>query len=95
MQDRKRTGLIITLVTVLLCGFPGLCAIVFGVTVSAMGYNLENYGWEVTGNPQVVAIPAICIGALLMLIPMGAGIYTWVQSRKSEEIEDLEVPPAI
>lgn len=95
MQDRKKVGLIVTLVTVFLCGCPGLCAIAFGVMVSATGYNLENYGWDVTGNPQAVAIPAICIGAILVIIPLAAGIYTYVQSRKTTEVSDVEVPPAL
>ena len=95
MQDRSRVGLIVTIVTVFLCACPGLCAIVFGATVSTMGYDLENYGWDVSGNPQAVAIPAICIGTLLVLIPLAAGVYTWTQSRKKAEIEDVEVPPAL
>ncbi|MGD2026381.1 MAG: hypothetical protein PVI99_01075 [Anaerolineales bacterium] len=95
MEDKKRVGLIVTIVTVLLCGCPGLCAIAFGAMVSTMGYDLENWGWDVSGNPQAVAIPAICIGALMVLIPVAAGVYTLVQSRKEKQIEDVEVPPAI
>ena len=95
MQDRKNIGLIVTLVTVFLCACPGLCAIAFGAMVSSRGYDLQNYGWEVTGNPQVVAILAICFGAILVLIPLVAGVYTWMQSRKPAQIEDIEVPPAL
>ncbi|MEJ2485434.1 MAG: hypothetical protein P8Y68_06830 [Anaerolineales bacterium] len=92
MQDRKKVGLIVTLVTVFLCGFPGLCAFAFGVFFS---FDLESFGWDVTGNPRAVAIPAICIGAILILIPLAAGIYTFVQSRKTAEVSDIEVPPAL
>jgi hypothetical protein len=95
MQDRKKVGLIVTLVTVFLCACPGLCAIAFGVMVSTMGYDLENYGWDVSGNPQAAAIPAICLGAFLVLIPLVAGVYTFLQSRKSAELQDLNVPPAL
>lgn len=95
MEDKKRVGLIVTVVTVLLCGCPGLCAITFGAMFSTMGYDLENYGWEVSGNPQAVAIPAICIGVLMVLIPIAVGIYTLVQSRREKALEDVDVPPAI
>lgn len=95
MQDKNKVGLIVTLVTVFLCGCPGLCAIAFGVMVSSMGYRLENYGWDVSGNPQAAAIPAICFGAFLVLIPLAAGVYTYLQSRKSAELQDVNVPPAI
>jgi len=92
MQDRKKVGLIVTLVTVFLCGFPGICALAFGVFFS---FDLESFGWNVTGNPRAVAIPAICIGAILILIPLAAGIYTFMQSRKTAEVSDVEVPPAL
>jgi len=94
MEDKKKVGLIVTIGTVLLCGCPGLCALATG-TLFSFGYDLENYGFDVSGNPQAVAIPMICVGALMLLIPIAAGIYTLVQSRKAAEnkdIEDIEVP---
>lgn len=94
MEDKKRVGLIVTIVTVLLCGCPGLCLMVFGGTM-AMGRNLENYGWEVTGNPTPVGFAFLCLSAIMVAIPIAAGIYTLVQSRKQEEIIDIEVPPAL
>ena len=95
MQDRKKVGLIVTIVTVFLCACPGLCALVFGVMVSTMGYDLENYGWDVSGDPQALAIPAICLGVFLILIPLAAGVFTLLQSRKAAEVEDVNVPPAL
>lgn len=91
MDDKKRIGLIATIATVLLCGCPGLCLLSLGA-VSSLGYELENYGVDVSGNPQAAAIPLICFGVIMMLIPLAAGIYTIVQSRKADEIEDIEVP---
>lgn len=91
MDDKKRVGLIVTIGTVLLCACPGLCLLSIGA-VSSLGYELENYGFDVSGNPQAVAIPLICLGVIGLLIPLAAGIYTIVQSRKAVEIEDIEVP---
>ncbi len=95
MEDKQKVGLIVTIVTVLLCGCPGLCAIVYG-TMMAGG---RSWGWDVTGNPEAFGIPSICIGAIMLLIPIAAGIYTLMQRRKKNDLEevaeDIEVPPAI
>ncbi len=90
MDDKKKVGLIVTIGTVLLCGCPGLCILASGAMFS-FGFDPQN-GLNGSVNPQAVAIPMICVGILMLLIPLAAGIYTIVQSRKSVEIEDIEVP---
>lgn len=95
MEDKKKLGLIITIVTVLLCGCPGLCTMAFGAMM-AMGNNLENYGWEVTGNPTPVGIAFLCVSVIMIAIPVAAGIYTFTQSRKLEAVQEIdEIPPAL
>jgi hypothetical protein len=88
MQDKKRIGLIVTLVTVFLCGCPGLIAVVVGG------------GAAISGNTQSIvgsglSIAAICIGVFLVAIPVAAGIYTCRQSQRSDELEDVEIPPPL
>lgn len=90
MDDKKRIGLITTIATVLLCGCPGLCILASGAMFS-FGFDPQT-GFNGSVNPQAVVIPMICVGLLLLLIPLAAGIYTIVQSRKADEIEDIEVP---
>ena len=88
MQDKKRIGLIVTLVTVFLCACPGLIALVVGGGVAING--------GTDGNVSLVfAVSFICIGVFMVAIPVAAGIYTWRQSRQSVAIEDLEVPPPL
>ena len=90
MDDKKKVGLIATIGTVLLCGCPGLCIVASGAMFS-LGFEPQN-GLNGSVNPQAVAIPMICVGLFLLLIPLAAGIYTIIQSRKAGEIEDIEVP---
>ena len=94
MDDKKKVGLIVTIVTVLLCGCPGLVCMGIGL-ISTAGNRLEDYGFDVSGDPRAIAIPFICIGLLMLLVPLAAGIYTFLQSRKEEELEDIEVPEAL
>jgi len=95
MEDKKRLGLIITIVTVLLCGCPGLCMMAFGALL-AMGKTLEGYGLgETTGDPTTVGIVFLCLSVIMVAIPIVAGIYTLMQSRKEKDLVDIEVPPAL
>jgi hypothetical protein len=101
MEDKKQVGLIVTAVTVVLCGCPGLCFMVFGV-MSAYGGSLPDFTGE---SPELAiggGIMMICLGVIAALIPVGAGIFTYLQSKKEsavmemEEIEEIEeIPPAI
>jgi len=88
MQDKKQIGLIVTLVTVFLCACPGLIAVVVGGGIAISGGAEENVS-------LVFAISSICLGVFLVAIPVAAGIYTWRQSRRSVELEDVEVPPPL
>jgi hypothetical protein len=93
VEDKKQLGLIVTAVTMLLCGFPGLCVLLFGVLTAT---DIGPFGFSV--NYPMVGIAIICPAILMVLIPIGAGIYTFLQYQKEKEseIEDIgEIPPAI
>jgi hypothetical protein len=96
MEDKKKVGLIVTAVTAVLCGCPGLCSLVFGASMS-LGGGIDSEFVNTSGDPLLVGIVFLCIGLLMTVIPVGAGIYTFLQSRKeetpAEEIGDI--PPAI
>lgn len=98
MEDKKKVGLIVTAVTVVLCGCPGLCLLVFG-GLMAVGGSVPSEYVDTTGDPLLVGMVFLCLGLLLTVLPIGAGIYTFLQSRKeadAEELEDIgEIPPAI
>jgi hypothetical protein len=100
MEDKKRVGMIATIAAVLLCGCPGLCGLVWGA-VMAQGYGLQEYGFDVTGDPEAFTafgIGAICVGVIGILITIGAGVYWLMQVRKAKEsdsLEDVEIPKAI
>ena len=91
MEDKKKLGMILTIAAVLLCGCQGLCMLSGGILTS-FGRGLEDYGWEVTGNPTAVAIPLICVGILGILVTIGAGVYWYLQSRKETVVEEIDVP---
>ena len=93
MDDKKKVGLFVTIGTVLLCGCPGLCVLASGAVFS-FGSSADSFNTNVN-NPLAVGIPLLCVGVLMLMIPLAAGIYTLIQTRKEakiEDIEDIEVP---
>ena len=92
MEDKKKVGLIVTAVTAVLCGCPGLCLLVFGALTAAGSDYVNTYG-----NNELLGIGMVCFGLLMAVIPIGAGIYTFLQSKKEEPAEVIEedLPPAI
>ena len=87
MEDKKKLGMILTIVTVLLCGCPGLC----------MYHRWDNSHratpWRTTAGMSPVTrplSPALGLQAsvwvcLVILITIGAGVYWFIQSRKAKE----------
>lgn len=91
MEDKKKVGLIVTAVTAVLCGCPGLCLLVFGALTAAGSDYVYTYG-----NSSLLGIGLVCFGLIMAAIPVGAGIYTFLQSRKEETVEEIgDIPPAI
>ena len=83
MNNKTKIALIVTLVSIFLCACPGIIVVLVGSGIS------------LRGDASALAIAAICIGAIMVLIPVAGGIYTWVQSRRSADLEDVEVPPPL
>ena len=93
MEDKKKIGLIVTAVTVVLCGCPGLCLMVFGALTAAD----TDFARDLDLAPSV-GFGVICLALLLIIVPIAAGVYTLLQRKdeKPEVIEDIgDIPPAI
>ena len=89
MEDKKRIGLIATIATTLLCGCPGICFLLYGV-IFLMGGGTGEMG-------LAVSLGLVCVGFMMLLLPLGAGGYTFYISRAKSTIEDIDepIPPAI
>ena len=92
MEDKKKVGLIVTAVTAVLCGCPGLCLLVFGALTATGSDYVNTYG-----NSTLLGVGLLCFGLIMAVIPIGAGIYTFLQSKKEEPVEVIkeDIPPAI
>lgn len=93
-MDKRTTGIIATLATVLLCGLPGLCLCLFGAITAAgvMPYTTELNGVTNTGvMPSGFGFAGLCIALILILIPVVVGFLTL--RNKPTPASQMVVPP--
>lgn len=92
----RTTAIVITVVTALLCGCPGLALAALGV-MAAMGSQMPEVMVQNPNNPQDVLVGSgmfICIGGVLILIPVIAGILSMRYARSTETAVNEPIPPA-
>jgi len=91
----RTTAIVITVVTALLCGCPGLALAALGV-MAAFGSQMPEVMVQNPNSPQDVLLGAgmfICIGGLLILIPVIAGILSFRFAKPSEPGINEPLPP--
>ncbi len=78
-MDKRTTGIVATIVTVLFCGLPGCCLLIFGAVTAAgvMPYSTEFNGITDSGTtPTWVGYILLCLAVLLIAIPIVVGFVT-------------------
>ena len=92
----RTTAIVITVVTVLLCGCPGLVLVILGV-LAAIGAQLPEVMAQNAYAPQDVLIGAVmylCFGGVLILIPVLVGFLSIRYAKPSEPGINEPIPPA-
>jgi hypothetical protein len=101
MDDKKTVGIIASIATLLLCGCPGICLCLYGGMFSVFGgtYTSDFLGTYDSGElSPTTGYVLLCLGLLMVLIPIGIGGYTFFSQRNSKASDqdlDEPVPPAI
>lgn len=89
-MNNKNMGIIITIVTILLCGLPGLISICSGVVLA---FNTSNFEDPLLG--VIFSLSSICLGMIFVAIPIIAGLITY--RNRSHEVttfpQDEPIPP--
>jgi len=95
-MDKKTTGIIATLVSVFLCGCPGLCFCLFGAftAIGKMPYETEFSGVTDTGTlPPTVGYVLICLALILIVIPIAVGFVTLRKKPGEAVVSNEPLPP--
>ena len=92
-MDKRTTGIIATVASVLLCGCPGIFLCIFGAA-TAMGGGTMTLGD--TSQPMDPTFGyVLCLSLIFIAIPIAVGFFTL--RKKPEEvtpISDEPLPPA-
>jgi hypothetical protein len=95
-MDKRTTGIILTVVSVLLCGCPGLCLCLFGAFTATgnMPYETTLNDYVETGTlPSWAGFVMLCLAVIFVAIPIVVGVVTL--RKKPESNLNEAVPPAI
>jgi hypothetical protein len=90
-MENRNLGIILTLVTMVLCGIPGLVSICSGI---AIAFNNQNFADPAIG--VFFALSLLCTGLCFAAIPVVAGFLTH-RNRTQAAVEPLSrdepIPP--
>jgi hypothetical protein len=92
----RTVAIVLTVVTALCCGLPGLGGICLG-TLSAMGSQMPEVLAQSQTDPQTAVFGGliwICGGLIGLVIPIVVGIVSFRISRPSEPEINEPFPPA-
>lgn len=98
-MDKKTVGIIATIASVLLCGFPGCCMVIFGIVTAAgiMPYETTFNDVSRSGTvPAVYGFGMLCLALVLIVIPIAVGFFTLRNKPEPEAaaVYDEPLPPA-
>lgn len=94
----RTVAIVITVVTALACGLPSFVLMCFGV-LALVGAQMPDVMAQNPSTPEEVTLGAamfLCVGAVLLVIPILVGIFSFRFSSKDGSVTDTidYIPPA-
>lgn len=84
-MDKRTTGIVATIVTVVLCACPGFFALCFGLTTALAsqtpGAEIDIFG---SNDPQMalgMGVVLLCLGIIAIIIPIVVAYFTLIRNR--------------
>jgi hypothetical protein len=99
-MDKRTTGIVATIVAVLLCGCPGLFALCFGALTAfagaVPGSSIDIFGSSDPQTALLTGIGVLCLGLIFVAIPVVVGFVTLRNrpAQTSMPSSDESLPPA-
>ena len=98
-MEKRTVGIVATIITILLCGCPGLLSLCMGAVITIPGLFPNFYG--TTGDAaQIITmgVVGICVGVVMVAIPIIIGVVTIRlrnETKPSQSNLDEPLPPAL
>ena len=93
--NNRNAGIIATIVTIVLCGLPGLAGLCFGLSFLFSGVTAGGDVIEMTQSEQtnllVMGAASLCISVIFLLIPILVGFFTF--RKKPAPVFNEPIPP--
>lgn len=94
----RTTAIVVTIITALACGIPSLILMCLGV-LALFGTQIPEVMAQNPGStPGEVMLGSgvfLCLGAVLLIIPILVGVFSFRFSKKDDEPSDIQyIPPA-
>ena len=98
-MDKRQTGIIATLVTVLLCGCPGLISLCMGAMFALISFvpnaDIDVFGSQDPKSALTFGVGALCLGIVLVAIPAVLAYVTLRKKKTATPVNFSEpIPPA-
>ncbi|GAB4504773.1 MAG: hypothetical protein Fur0043_17670 [Anaerolineales bacterium] len=94
-MDKKTTGIIATVASVVLCGCPGIFLCIMGIG-TALGGGTMTLGDTTQPMDPTYGYVFLCLSVIFILIPILVGFFTLRKKPGSEEVapSNEPLPPA-
>ncbi len=97
-MDKRTTGIVATVVTVVLCACPGFFALCFGLTTAIAsqtpGAEIDIFG---SNDPQTalgLGVVLLCLGVIAIIVPLVVAYFTLIRNRNRVVAPtDVYTPP--
>lgn len=91
-MDKKTTGIIATIASVLFCGCPAIFLCIMGIG-TALGAGTFTLGQTTQPMPPTYGYVFICLSLILILIPILVGFFT-LRKKPEAAAGNEPIPPA-
>ena len=94
----RNVAIVLTIITALVCGLPSIISMCLGA-LALVGTQMPEVLAQTPGStPEEITVGAaifLCVGAVLLLVPILVGIFAFKYSKKEDDVNDSidYIPP--
>ena len=96
-MDKKKTGLIATIATALLCGCPGLFGLCMGSTslIASFvpGADIDVFGSSDPASATTMGVVFLCLSVIFIAIPIVVGVVTLRKKPEDAAVAVVDAEP--
>jgi len=96
-MDKRTVSIVGIVLTVLLCGLPGLCGLFAGPLFAVIGLipgaNIDMFGSSDPASAITFGITTLCVSVILVAIPIALAFFTFRKKKDESGVIDVVAGP--